>query len=669
MQNSSTPFHAGELAVQDQFGVREAVQAYAPRMIRRFMPDQHREFYTALPYFFMASVDKDGAPWASVLWGEIGFVQSPSPTMLTISAGPLEKDPLFSSLTEGAEVGMIGIQFHTRRRNRVNGRISLVRDGDFSIEVTQSFGNCPQYIQGREVRPVEGYVQDKVVSQLGDALSESDKALVERADTFFIASASGDLGQDEKHGVDMSHRGGEAGFVKVLKDGSILFPDFSGNNIYNTLGNIHANPQAGLLFIDFESRDILQLSGHAEMILPEDSPYHYDEALKYVRITPRRVIRHKKAVPYTFTTPQMSPFVPYQARWSRTGALPALRGDQVYSEVMDIVEEAAGIKSFYLKPEAGNARPYAPGQHLPVSLMVDGKLERRTYTLSAAPNEHVYRITVKREKQGTVSRFLHDELRIGDTLITAKPAGTFTLAREDAPVVLLSAGVGITPMMAMAESLFEGSNADIPIAFIHASRTPSVTPFLPLMRRWRQENPSAEISLRFSEAADRDLRTIPGASAGYADGRWLKRQRLPKNADYYLCGPQGFMQGVYDFLLSEGIDDAQIHFEAFGPASLKRQQQKPTANYRAQKVEFSASKKTIVWDANTETLLEAAENNGIEAPFSCRSGSCGSCAVRRLNGRVQYETPPAYPVDNDEILLCCAVPVSDETDESLLLDL
>lgn len=668
MQNSYTPFHAGELAVQDQFGVREAVQSYAPRMIRRFMPDQHREFYTALPYFFMASVDNDGAPWASVLWGESGFVQSPSPTMLTINAAPLENDPLFSSLAEGIEVGMIGIQFHTRRRNRVNGRISLVRDGDFSIEVTQSFGNCPQYIQGREVKPVEGYAQDKVVSQSGDALSADDKDLVERADTFFIASASGGLGQDEKHGVDMSHRGGEAGFVKVLNDGSILFPDFSGNNIYNTLGNIHANPQAGLLFIDFESRDILQLSGHAEMVLPEDSPFHYDEALKYVRITPRRVIRHKMAVPYTFTDPQMSPFVPYQARWRQTDALPALRSDQSYTEVMDIVEEADGIKSFYLKPETGSVEPYLPGQHLPVSLVAGGKLENRTYTLSASSNEHVYRITVKREEQGTVSRFLHDELRIGDTIITAKPAGTFTLAREDAPVVLLSAGVGITPMMAMAESLFEGSNADIPIAFIHASRTPAVTPFLSQIRRWQQEHPNAEVQLRFSKVADRDLRELPGASAGYANGAWLKQQRLPKTANYYLCGPAGFMQGVYDFLLSEGVDDTQIHFEAFGPASLKRKKQ-ATAKYKEQKVEFSASKKTIVWDANTETLLEAAENNGIEAPFSCRSGSCGSCAVRRLNGRVQYETPPAYPVDSDEILLCCAVPVSDEADEGLLLDL
>ncbi len=668
MSDLPTPFHDGELALQDKFGVRDKVHAYAPRVIRSFMPDQHREFYSALPYFFMSSVDKDGMPWASVLWGASGFIGSPSPTMLTVNSLPLANDPLFASLTEGTEIGMVGLQFHTRRRNRVNGRISSSHDHGFSIEITQSFGNCPQYIQGREINDYIRSDYPESPAELRGTVNEADIKLIEQADTFFIASAAKSLGSDERHGADMSHRGGEPGFVKILEDGSVIFPDFKGNNHYNTLGNIHSNPVAGLLFVDFETGDVLQLSGQAEIVWPENTPYRYDDALRYVKITPSKIIRHLGVVPYDFSAPDMSPFVPYQARWTRAGELPSLTAAQSYAEIVDVVDEADGIKSFYIRPETAEIAAHKPGQHLPISLVVGGEVLRRTYTLSSAALPNAYRITVKREEKGSVSKYLHDDIRIGDKIIIATPGGAFTLQDTDAPVVLLSAGVGITPMMAMAETLLNQGPTKRPFHFFHGSRKPHQTAFLNEMRRWQQQYTSVDVAVRLSKVADRDVKNIPNASAGYVDAAWLKRQKLPKNAEYYMCGPAGFMQAVYDFLISNGVDDNQIYFEAFGPSSLKRNNV-VVKNYSKKNVEFSASKKEAVWDASAGTLLELAEEKGIEAAFSCRSGSCGSCAVGLLKGKVEYEETPAYPVEKNEVLLCCAAPSSDENEDTLVLDI
>ncbi len=308
-----SPFHGGELAIQEKLGVREKVQKYATKMVRPYMPDQHREFFAELRYFFLGSVDEAGMPWAHMVWGDPGFIGSPDPEHLTL---PLACVPA-EARHVGAEVGGLGLMLQARRRNRVNGRVAHVGTDRLTLKVTQSFGNCPQYIQAREPDAVAPRLSAGAVQT---ALNAAHRALIERADTFFIASASSQLGADACHGVDVSHRGGPPGFVKFLDERTLLFPDFSGNRHFNTLGNIHDTGRAGLLFLDFENGDLMQISGTAAIVWPEDSPFAYTAAERFVQVSVDQVKVTPAAVPFTWHFHGNSPRLPESAGWTeRTG--------------------------------------------------------------------------------------------------------------------------------------------------------------------------------------------------------------------------------------------------------------------------------------------------------------------------------------------------------------
>lgn len=248
-----SPFHEDERAAQALAGVGAAGGG-----IRNFMPDQHRSFFELLPYLFVATTDAQGWPLATMLTGAPGFVHSPDPVTLQVDALPGETDPVAGTIAKGAELGILGLDLSTRRRNRANGQVAGIDDRGFSIAVRQSFGNCPQYIQGRVVysRASVGRAVEQLASLDVEAL-----AMIRKADTFFVASRSRpDV--TTAGGVDISHRGGRPGFVQTDGD-TLTIPDYRGNRYFNTLGNLLGEPRAGLLFIDFETGDLLQLQGLA----------------------------------------------------------------------------------------------------------------------------------------------------------------------------------------------------------------------------------------------------------------------------------------------------------------------------------------------------------------------------------------------------------------------
>jgi predicted pyridoxine 5'-phosphate oxidase superfamily flavin-nucleotide-binding protein len=249
------PFHADEKAAQLRAGVRTGRTA----PIRPFMPEQHRAFFPLLPYLFTATPDGQGWPMASVLTGPRGFVTSPDPTTLRIDALPRACDPAAPGFAAGAEIGLLGLDLATRRRNRANGQI-VGRDDGLTVHIAQSFGNCPQYIQTRAVAATTTKARSAGASSSElHGLDEAARDLIESADTFFVASRGRrDLGADG--GFDMSHRGGRPGFVAVQGD-TLVIPDFRGNGFFNTLGNLLGDPKAGLLFIDFSNGQALQVQG------------------------------------------------------------------------------------------------------------------------------------------------------------------------------------------------------------------------------------------------------------------------------------------------------------------------------------------------------------------------------------------------------------------------
>jgi predicted pyridoxine 5'-phosphate oxidase superfamily flavin-nucleotide-binding protein len=255
-----SPFNPDELTAQALAGGGPGGSG-----IRDFMPEQHRHFFAQLPYLFVGANDAAGWPLATLLTGHPGFVQSPDPTTLHIAALPDTGDPVSKVLAPDRDIGILGIDFSTRRRNRANGRIQRVGAGGITVAVNQSFGNCPQYIQRRivgssRVEPAEGI---SISTDSFDHLNEAAQTAIGRADTFFVASRSR-VGNGAAYGADISHRGGRPGFVCV--DGDVLtIPDFRGNRYFNTLGNLIVEPRASLLFVDFETGDLLQLQGRAEV--------------------------------------------------------------------------------------------------------------------------------------------------------------------------------------------------------------------------------------------------------------------------------------------------------------------------------------------------------------------------------------------------------------------
>ncbi|KGD92214.1 pyridoxamine 5'-phosphate oxidase [Achromobacter sp. RTa] len=309
--DTPSPWHAGETLLQRHAGVAERMEVAGRKVIRDYMPDQHREFFAQLPFLVAGAVDARGDPWAGVLEGLPGFAVSPDPRILRVAAMPDADDPLLAGLGAGQPVAALGIELHTRRRNRANGRISAWDGKRFDIAVAQSFGNCPKYIQTRDFH----FSRSPALRFAGApreraGLDDAARALIARSDTLFVASYA-DAGERT---VDVSHRGGKPGFVRV--EGNVLtIPDFSGNRYFNTLGNMVLNPRAGLLFIDFERGDVLQLSGRAEVILDSPEIASFEGAERLWRVHARRVAFRPGALALRWRFDAYSPALLATGQW------------------------------------------------------------------------------------------------------------------------------------------------------------------------------------------------------------------------------------------------------------------------------------------------------------------------------------------------------------------
>jgi uncharacterized protein len=281
------PFHAGERALQEVTGLRARMATVGARVIRDHMPDQHREFFAQLPFLIVGSLDADGQPWASLLHGPAGFAHSPDERHLRIDSLPPLGAPLREALRLQAPVGLLGIEMHTRRRNRMNGHVSALDAAGFEVEVDQSYGNCPQYIHRRQA--VVGEAAPVTMEHMAQ-LDAAARSLITRADTLFIASAHAGA-------ADVSHRGGDPGFVTFDAAGRLLLPDYQGNFFFNTLGNLLLDPRAGLLFVDFDSGDQLQVAAKAEILLDGPEIEAHAGAERLVRLEVTAALRVRGGLP------------------------------------------------------------------------------------------------------------------------------------------------------------------------------------------------------------------------------------------------------------------------------------------------------------------------------------------------------------------------------------
>ena len=299
MAQTPSPFHRGEVALQDTVGVAGRMEAFGRRVIRDHMPDQHRDFYRQLPFIVLGAVDPAGDAWVTLLSGRPGFMTSPDPKRLAFAAYPDPQDPTTPALAEDSAIGLLGIELHTRRRNRMNGKLHALTNEGFEVAVEHAFGNCPQYIQLRDFTFVRepGDFTDMAAAQSLDMESPRVRAMIAEADTFFVASYLDDA--NGRH-VDASHRGGKSGFVRINDDGSLTIPDFAGNLHFNTLGNILLNPKVGLVFPDFATGDMLHLTGDAEVVLESDEIAAFQGAERLWVFRPRKIVLRPAALPLRF---------------------------------------------------------------------------------------------------------------------------------------------------------------------------------------------------------------------------------------------------------------------------------------------------------------------------------------------------------------------------------
>jgi predicted pyridoxine 5'-phosphate oxidase superfamily flavin-nucleotide-binding protein len=274
------PFHAGELKAQRLAG---AAPAAAP--IRGAMPEQHRAFFPLLRFVCLAVPDAEGWPLATLVTGVPGFASSPAPDRLQVAAMPAPDDPVRAHLKAGTPAGLLGIDLGTRRRNRLNGIVAQAASDGFAVDVLQSFGNCPRYIQVRQLLPVVRRPGPAV--NFDAALPARARELLASSSTLFVASASGKEVQGAAAGLDISHRGGPPGFARL--QGSVLtVPDYNGNRYFNTLGNFIAEPRAAIVLADFASGDLLQLQGIVDIDWTAADP---DQTPPVERVWRFRIVR------------------------------------------------------------------------------------------------------------------------------------------------------------------------------------------------------------------------------------------------------------------------------------------------------------------------------------------------------------------------------------------
>lgn len=301
--------HKGEIHFQKLTNKHERIAQMSQIMMRDHIIDQHKEFFAGLEYIFLGTVNANGQPNAHILVGDAGFVLTPDPYHLMIRTSMLNGHAINNDLSEGAHISVLGLDLANRRRNRLHGKVERVGDGFIMIKVRQSYGNCPKYISVRDIVARESKLSESpAISQSG--LSDKAQMIIKEADTFFIASDYKDGSNSEYEGGDISHRGGLKGFIEIEDENTLVIPDYQGNYIFNTFGNLLINERTGLLFIDFETGGLLHLNGKAKITDLADYGDTFPGAQRLLRIEITHSALTEQCLPLRWKFIENSPFSP-----------------------------------------------------------------------------------------------------------------------------------------------------------------------------------------------------------------------------------------------------------------------------------------------------------------------------------------------------------------------
>jgi ferredoxin-NADP reductase/MOSC domain-containing protein YiiM len=341
-------------------------------------------------------------------------------------------------------------------------------------------------------------------------------------------------------------------------------------------------------------------------------------------------------------------------------------------KIVSTCSESDDVRSFVLGAPDGSPLPEAlPGQYIVVRLRPPGAGLPlvRNYSLSGPQGGGLYRISVKREPHGAASSYLHETMKAGDVLEASAPRGGFTLLAGPAPAVLLSGGIGITPVLAMLHALAKEASPSRRVWWVHGARNGTRHPFAAEARGLLAALKMGTGFTAYSQPDADDRLGEQYDGAGRVDIPLLQRLGVPRDADFYLCGPAGFIDSLTAGLKLWGVAPAKIHTEAFGPAAamtpgiVNPGHEAPHAPEGAAgagpSITFTRSGLTVPWSDGYNSLLEFAEACAVPVRWACRTGVCHNCESALIGGQVRYSPAPLTPPADGNVLICCSTPVSE----------
>jgi uncharacterized protein len=600
----ATTFHPGEIAVQNIAGTRGvANELLASKTTELSFSKNHDAFLAAQSFAVIASVQESNQNvWVTPIFSRHGDINANSPTEIVVSNAAIPKDdPLLDNInitpsspslssSLSSPMSMLGIDLEKRIRHRIMGRVQASQattnnntnnNTDLVFTVDEYAPNCPKYINQRRIHPSPTPVNASATRQERQVLLDTDRQFLQQADTLFIGSHAYDS-------MDVNHRGGRPGFIRITSDNTIEWPEYRGNGMYFTSGNLHVNQKAGVTVMDFETGSILQLTGQATVDWNHDGTY--EGANRVVKFTIDKVAYTENATHHRWELLEYSPYNPRIAGSSSDSA--AVSDSDSHRREMfpatvtlaKIVPESEHVKTFRFV--ADRVIPFLPGMYatfdfpagtIPGSSSSSSSSEIRTWTISETPNsirgDNTIDITVKRIPNGLVTNWLHDHAAVGMQIQLNGVQGDMTAVKMDEDgkptvpkqLLLLSAGIGITPNLAMVRGIgaFELQH-DVRIRMIHVERHEKDLLAQSELQRRARSYPDFSlhnvITSRDGRLTKDQLMTILSSKdhhGGGSDNDSMSHQEA------YICGPTRFMSDMTEYLVALGVPAGQIHTESF----------------------------------------------------------------------------------------------------------
>lgn len=662
-------FHQGELAVQAMANESDIAKrnggVISDSILGGAIP-----FIAQQTMLVVSSIDEAGQPWSSILFGKPGFIQASSDTRLTLDTTKIllnSHDPFWRNIEKNQQVGVLAIELSTRRRFRVNGRIQALdrqeEGAQFEITVQQAYPNCPKFIQRRNLTLDPKAFSVSLTEPLpephfGQTLNNEQQDIIQRADSFFVSSCSpfvshGDDDSDSSQkpasrlSADASHRGGLPGFIKLIEGNTLLIPDYKGNSMFNTLGNIHQYPKAGIIIPDFDNARVLQLTGQAEILWNQQDETNHSAGTKRfwtLKVEAWQETPITKHIDWHFQ--DYSPHNPREKTANVEGQRDANKA--ISMRVAKVVQKSPRIKLFRLIGTEASLKgkhkevplpEFDAGAHLPVELVLaDGKKVIRHYSiLSSVKERDYYEIAVQREDGGRGgSLSIHERLEVSSQVLVWPPKSEFPLIRDDKHKILIAGGIGITPMLSMLRELIVQQAS---FEFHYTARS--------------------EADLAFKQ----EVFALAGNRAFFysSDTKRLDLEHLISHAKsqshVYLCGPLGLINQVREITKAQHWLESRVHFESFGSAS--------QPGDKAIELKLKKSNQVIMVDPK-ESILDALSQNKVAIPYDCKRGECGLCVTTFTQGEADHRDFYLSKTEQKQQMCVC---VSRAKGDSLTLDL